>query len=168
MGPNLCSVNFGSSWPLRARICTYIAHSKPENVRIDVKFNTERNRENNRIVKLSGLVCQHWNSWSNWSCVQFEQDLFCITVGTGFRIIITINIIIYHITLIVWNMLLFTILILNTEQIQLTIMKTCPFKYIENFTTKEWKTSNKKILIIFHISWCIPLQTPVLLYKSEV
>ena len=32
------------------------------------------------------------------------------------------------------------------------IKKTCLFKYIEKFTTKKWKFSDKKILIFFHIS----------------
>ena len=29
------------------------------------------------------------------------------------------------------------------------ITKTCPFKYIENFSTKTWKFSDKKILIFY-------------------
>ena len=32
------------------------------------------------------------------------------------------------------------------------ITKTCLFNYIENFTTKKWKISEKKNLIFFHIS----------------
>ena len=47
------------------------------------------------------------------------------------------------------------VLILNVEHSSgwgTFITKTCLFEYIENFTTKQMKMSDKKILIVFHIS----------------
>ena len=45
----------------------------------------------------------------------------------------------------------FLIIMANILFIKL-ITKTCLFKYTENFITKKWKFSDKKILIYFHFS----------------
>ena len=37
----------------------------------------------------------------------------------------------------------------NFNEVSVLIMKTRLFKYTENFTTKKWKFSEKKVLIFF-------------------
>ena len=46
----------------------------------------------------------------------------------------------------------FVVRICPKTQFRLVITKTRLFKYIENFTSKNWKFSDKKNFDIFHIS----------------